>query len=64
MIITTCPECGHQFEVETQATLAICARCNTAYQIWQDQDDDPDPDPDYGGAFDGFNVSSDADPGL
>ena len=25
---------------------------------------EPDEDPDYGGAFDGFTVSSDADPGL
>lgn len=26
--------------------------------------DEGQPDPDYGGAFDGFTVSSDADPGL
>ena len=64
MIICTCPDCGHQFEVGTQVTLAICKRCNTAFQLWADADDDPDSDPDYGGAFDGFNVSSDADPGL
>lgn len=63
MIITTCPDCGHRFSVDTQATLAICERCNTSFSVW---DDDPgdDPDPDYGGAFDGFTVTSDADDGL
>jgi hypothetical protein len=29
-----------------------------------DTDEQIDAEPDYGGAFDGFNVTSDADPGL
>lgn len=63
MIITTCPKCSHSFEVDIDTLSVKCPKCSKVY-IWTDDDDSSDPDPDYGGAFDGFNVSSDADPGL
>lgn len=64
MIITTCPKCLHSFEVDIDAISVKCPNCSLVY-IWDGDDDDSfDPDPDYGGAFDGFSVVSDADPGL
>lgn len=63
MIITTCPRCSHAFEVDIDAIKVQCPKCSLTYH-WQDDGDPDESDPDYGGAFDGFMVSSDADPGL
>jgi hypothetical protein len=63
MIITTCPRCALSFDVDIDAEKVTCPKCRLVYH-WQDDDDSTESDPDYGGAFDGFNVSSDADPGL
>jgi len=63
-LITTCPSCCHQFEVDIDATLVQCPKCGERYDLRDDADEDPDPDPDYGGPFDGRTVTSDADPGL
>jgi hypothetical protein len=64
VLITTCPNCGRACEVDPQAQWTTC-RCGTSYNVWENMDEaDDGPEPDYGGAFDGFTVTSDADPGL
>ena len=63
-MITTCPDCRFAFEVDIDAKMVRCPKCSHRFHTWDDDDDSPEGDPDYGGAFDGFNVSSDADPGL
>lgn len=63
-IITTCPNCGHTHEVDTNAVATRCPHCRHDYRIWDDAAIADDPDVDYGGAFDGHTVHSDADPGL
>lgn len=65
MIVTYCPRCPNAFEIDVEDTHATCGRCGHHWNLSDDsQFPDDGPDPDYGGAFDGFNVSSDADPGL
>lgn len=64
-IFTTCPECGHNFEIDPDALVVRCNRCGHRYGPDDGNDGSDDPDPDYGGAFDGVGgVFSDADPGL
>jgi hypothetical protein len=63
-LITACPNCWSQFEVDIDSTWVTCSKCNERYDLRDDGEQDPDPDPDFGGAFDGFTVTSDADPGL
>ena len=60
ILITTCPGCGKQHEVDIETIIVNCHACGVRYDLREDNDDDPD----YGGAFDGFTVTSDADPGL
>ena len=62
--LSTCPTCELLQEVEQDTRWTNCERCGLRYNINDDSEPQFDPDPDYGGAFDGFNVSSDADPGL
>lgn len=52
-LTVVCLECGKKFK--TASSLPYCPRCNSA---------DVEPAEDYGGAFDGFTVTSDADGGL
>ena len=64
-LITTCPDCGRQHAIDPQARFTTCHKCNCHYNVWEDAEEAEDEqDPDYGGAFDGFTVTSDADPGL
>jgi len=53
-----CSECG-RWPATTRVSpeCALCAVCTEDAFGGSDE-------PDYGGAFDGFTVSSDADPGL
>ena len=64
ILITTCPDCGHSFEEDINATETTCPRCGRRYWLWDDDEVQDEPDPDYGGAFDGHTVHSDADTGL
>ncbi len=56
-IKTTCAHCGEVIQYHWQARVQECDDCadSTAGDFTE---------PDYGGAFDGFTVTSDADPGL
>lgn len=57
-----CPECGFAWKGLQQS---ICPSCDAAEGEQPDENYyDDAPQPDYGGAFDGFSVTSDADPGL
>lgn len=63
--ISTCPECGRQSRHDADQSRVRCTGCGHRYDPWDDDDPGFDDDtPDYGGAFDGFTVTSDADPGL
>ena len=64
-LITTCPSCGRQRDIDPQAHFTKCLRCGHKYNVWDTAEEaDNEPDADYGGVFDGFGVFSDADPGL
>lgn len=62
-IITICPNCGREHEVDTDTLIVNCHACGERYDLREDENEH-ELDPDYGGAFDGFTVTSDADPGL
>lgn len=64
MLVCTCPNCGLSKEADLDQVAVLCHRCGHRWDLRDEDDDGFDPDPDYGGAFDGFGVSSDADPGL
>lgn len=64
MLISTCPNCDATHEEDKDATWVRCPRCGHRYDPWDESGDESRPEPDYGGAFDGFTVTSDADPGL
>jgi predicted nucleic acid-binding Zn-ribbon protein len=63
IIVTTCIICGRSHEVDIAAMKTRCPHCGHFYHL-DDDDRADEPDPDYGGAFDGREVTSDADPGL
>lgn len=63
-LITTCPKCRRPHELPADAVYTECPRCCFAYDIWDEDSVEDDTEPDYGGAFDGYRVHSDADPGL
>lgn len=64
IIVTTCIICGRSHEVDIDTMKTRCPHCGHAYRLDDDDEGADDPDPDYGGAFDGREVTSDADPGL
>lgn len=65
ILITTCPDCGRQHDIDPHANYVTCHKCGCRYNVWDDAEEaDNEPDADYGGVFDGYTVFSDADPGL
>lgn len=63
-LLTTCPECGLRCYVPADTRSLECHSCGCTYDPYDDEECPFDDAPDYGGSFDGFNVYSDADPGL
>lgn len=56
-MIFQCPMCAAVHETDPNHALRLCPTCQ-----WDLQEDlQCETDPDYGGAFDGFTVTSDAE---
>ena len=62
-MICTCPRCGRPNEADIDQVIVRCYRCGHRWDLREEEGPDA-TDPDYGGAFDGYTVHSDADPGL
>ena len=63
ILVCTCPNCNHANEADIDQVFVRCNRCGHRWDL-RDYDGPDAQDPDYGGSFDGFTVTSDADPGL
>jgi hypothetical protein len=60
-IKTTCAHCGEVIQYQWTNRVQECDDCAEWFNSTSGEDFH---EPDYGGAFDGFTVTSDADPGL
>lgn len=39
ILITTCPDCGRQHDIDPQANYVTCHRCGCRYNVWDDAED-------------------------